>query len=103
VQDADLGISYRFDSAKFTPEKAKEWVQKRTHKDCPICLRMEEVGYMTAAQRLYKQYGADVLEVIEGHKLPSTKGTDEKSTPKDDLTRNVIQANKAAIETFVHS
>ncbi len=28
---------------------------------------------MAAAQRLYKQYGADVLEVIEGHKLPSTK------------------------------
>jgi len=36
VQDADLGISYRFDSAKFTSEKAKEWVQKRTHKDCPV-------------------------------------------------------------------
>ena len=70
VQDANLGISYRFDSAKFTPEKAQEWVQKRTHKDCPVCTRIEEVGLLTAAQRLYKQYGADVLEVIEGHKLP---------------------------------
>ncbi len=28
VQDADLGISCRFDSAKYTSEKAKEWVQK---------------------------------------------------------------------------
>ncbi len=101
VQDADLGISYRFDSAKFTSEKAKEWVQKRTYKDCPICTRMEEVGYMTAAQRLYKQYGADVLEVIEGHKLPSPKDTDKKvAEPKDDLTSNVIQANKAAIENL---
>jgi hypothetical protein len=62
---------------------------------------MEEVGYMTAAQRLYKQYGADVLEVIEGHKLPPTKDADEKTTQqKDDLTSNVIQANKAAIENL---
>ena len=42
VKDTDLGISYRFDSAKFTSEKAKEWVQKRTYKDYPICTRMEE-------------------------------------------------------------
>src|SRR5665647_3427873 len=101
VQDATLGISYRFDSAKFTPEKAKEWMQKRTYKDCPVCTRMEEVGYMTAAQRLYKQYGPDVLEVIEGHKLPQTKDADDKAAEqKDDLTGNVIQANKAAIENL---
>ncbi len=36
-------------------------------------MRIEEVGYMAAAQRLYKQYGADVLEVIEGHNLPPKK------------------------------
>ncbi len=70
VQDVNLGVSYRFDSSKFTAEKAEEWVQKRTHKDCPVCTRMEEVGLLTAAQRLYKQYGADVLEVVEGHTLP---------------------------------
>jgi hypothetical protein len=28
IQDADLGISNHFDPAKFTPEKAKEWVQR---------------------------------------------------------------------------
>jgi hypothetical protein len=56
---------------------------------------------LTAAQRLYKQYGADVLEVIEGHKLPSTKDADEKAAQqKDDLSGNVIQANKAAIENL---
>jgi hypothetical protein len=76
-------------------------VQKRTYKDCPVCTRIDEVGLLTAAQRLYKQYGADVLEVIEGHKLPSTKDTDEKTAEqKDDLTGNVIQANKSAIENL---
>jgi len=73
VQDADLGISYRFDSAKFTPEKAQEWVQKRTHKDCPICTRMEEVGYMTAAQRLYKQYGATCWKWLKATNYPQKK------------------------------
>lgn len=96
VQNADLGISYRFDSAKFTHEKAEEWVQKRTHKDCPVCTRMEEVGLLTAAQRLYKQYGADVLEVIEGHKLPSAKD----AVQTDDQTANIILANKSAIENI---
>jgi len=75
-------------------------VQKRTYKDCPVCTRIDEVGLLTAAQRLYKQYGADVLEVIEGHQLPSTKDADEKALPKDDLTLNVIAANKAAIENL---
>jgi hypothetical protein len=103
VKDTDLSISCRFDSAKFTSEKAKEWVQKRTHKDYPICTRMEEVGYMTAAQRLYKHYGADVLEVIEGHKLSSTKDADEKTTQADNQTAKIILANKSTIETCVHS
>jgi hypothetical protein len=101
VQDANLGISYRFDSAKFTPEKAQEWVQKRTHKDCPVCTRIEEVGMLTAAQRLYKQYGADVLEVIEGHQLPLRREDDEKDeSQKDNQTDNAIRANKAAIENI---
>jgi hypothetical protein len=42
-----------------------------------------------------------VLEVIEGHNLPSIKDADEKAAQqKDDLTGNVIQANKAAIENL---
>jgi len=101
VQDANLGISYRFDSAKFTSEKAKEWVQKRTYKDCPVCTRIDEVGLLTAAQRLYKQYGADVLEVIEGHQLPPTKDADQRATTQtDNQTDNAIRANKAAIENL---
>jgi hypothetical protein len=95
-----LKISYRFDSVKFTSEKAQEWVQKRTHKDCPVCTRIDEVGLLTAAQRLYKQYGADVLEVIEGHQLPFIKAAEKTALQKDDLPGNVIQANKAAIENL---
>ena len=86
---------------KFTPEKAAEWVQKRTHKDCPVCTRIDEVGLLTAAQRLYKQYGADVLEVIEGHQLPPTKDGDKKDYAQTyDQTANIILANKAAIENL---
>ena len=71
-------------------------MQKRTHKDCPVCTRIEEVGLLTAAQRLYKQYGADVLDVIEGHKLPSAK--DEVQT--GDQAAKIILANKSAIENI---
>ena len=76
-------------------------MQKRTHKACPVCTRIDEVGFLTAARRLYKQYGADVLEVIEGHQLPSEKDVDEKAaTQTDDQTNNAIRANKAAIENL---
>jgi hypothetical protein len=48
---------------------------------------MEEVGLLTATQRFYKHYCADVLEVIEGHKLPFSKDVDLKAAQqKDDLT-----------------
>jgi hypothetical protein len=96
VHDANLGISYRFDSTKFTPEKAQGWVQKRTRKDCQVCIRIDEVGLLTAAQRLYKQYGADGLEVIEGHNVPPKKD----AAQTDDQTDNAIRANKAAIENL---
>ncbi len=46
-------------------------------------------------------YGAGVLEVIEGNKLPSAKDDDEKAAQqKDDLAGDVIKANKAAIENL---
>jgi hypothetical protein len=64
------------------------------HKDCPECTRIDEVGLLTAAQRLYKQYWADVLEVIEGHQLPPTKD----AVQTEDQTANIICANKVAIE-----
>jgi hypothetical protein len=100
VQDADLGISYRFDSAKFTSEKAKEWVQKRTHKDCPVCTRLEEVGLLLAAQRLYKQYGAEVLEVIEGHELPPKDASPSPpaTTGTQDSKDDVILKNRQALK-----
>jgi hypothetical protein len=100
VQDADLGISYVFDKSKFTDEQAKVWVEKRTVKDCPVCTRMLEAGLLVAGQRLYKQYGVDVLEVIEGHKLPpkdaspSPPATIDTQDSKDD----VILKNRQALK-----
>jgi hypothetical protein len=61
-------------------------------------LRIDDVGLLTAAQRLYKQYGANVLEVIECHKLPSKKDAVKKDVAQtDSQTNNVICANKVAI------
>jgi hypothetical protein len=50
-------------------------------KMCPVCLRIKEVGFETAGKRLYMQYGPDVLEVIEGHELPSVG--DEYADPEN--------------------
>lgn len=91
VQDADLGISYHFDKSKFTPEKAKDWIAKHNVKDCPVCRRMEEIGFVEVGQRLYKFYGADVLEVIEGHNLPSKE-------PEKDEGSDVISKNRKALQ-----
>jgi len=41
--------------------------------ECPVCLSMRQVGYTVAGARLYKRYGPDVLEVIEGHPLPQVQ------------------------------
>lgn len=41
-----------------------------TEVECPVCKRIRQVGFQVAGQRLYKAYGGDVLEVIEGHPLP---------------------------------
>ncbi len=47
---------------------------------------------MTVGQRLYKQYGADVLEVIEGHSIG-----DAHETVSSDSIGDVIAANRRAI------
>ena len=65
-----------------------------------MCTRMLEAGLLVAGQRLYKQYGADVLEVIEGHKLPpkdaspSPPATTDTQDSKDD----VILKNRQALK-----
>lgn len=46
-------------------------------KECPVCISMRQVGYTVAGSRLYKHYGPDVLEVIEGHPLLQIKQDDE--------------------------
>jgi hypothetical protein len=100
VQDDDLGVSYVFDKAKFTDEQAKVWVEKRSVKDCPVCTRMLEAGLLTAGQRLYKQYGADVLEVIEGHELPPKDASPQPpaTTDTQDSKDDVIQKNRLALK-----
>jgi hypothetical protein len=73
--------SFIFDKTKFTVEQAKAWFEKHHAKDsaelteyfdCPVCRSIDDVGPLEAGRRLLKQYGADVLEVIEGHKPPTT-------------------------------
>jgi hypothetical protein len=71
VQDANLGVSYRFDSAKFTPEKAQQWVQKRTYKDCPVC--KGKVGFLTAAQRLYNSMVLTFWKLLKVLYLPKRR------------------------------
>jgi len=46
-------------------------------RECPVCISMRQVGYTVAGSRLYKHYGPDVLEVIEGHPLLQIKQDDE--------------------------
>lgn len=79
-------VSFLFDKTKFTVEQAKAWFEKhqtentdslKAFYDCPVCRRIDEIGMLEVGKRLFKQYGADVLEVIEGHALP-TKPTDEE-------------------------
>lgn len=38
--------------------------------ECPVCRTIKDVGFALAGKRLYKAFGPDVLEVIEGHPLP---------------------------------
>ena len=55
-------------------------------------LRIDDVGLLTAAQRLYKQYGANVLEVIECHKLPSKKDAVKKTLHKQIVKQTMLFA-----------
>jgi len=48
---------------------------------CPVCRRMLDIGLEKAGERLYAQYGADVLEVIEGNPLPAKDAVVEVPKP----------------------
>jgi hypothetical protein len=52
---------------------------------CPVCSRIKEAGFEVAGKRLYKAYGPDVLEVIEGHPLPTVEAP--KTSIDDDFLR----------------
>jgi len=42
--------------------------------ECPVCRMIREVGFSVAGKRLYKQYGSEILDVIEGNPLfPKTE------------------------------
>ncbi|MCJ7559172.1 DUF2213 domain-containing protein [Candidatus Bathyarchaeota archaeon] len=77
--------SFIFSKDKFTVEQAKAWFEKHHVKDsaslaeyfsCPVCRSIDDVGPLEAGRRLMKQYGADVLGVIEGHKATGTAAAD---------------------------
>lgn len=57
-------------------------------KECPVCRRIKDVGFEVAGKRLYKVYGVDVLEVIEGHELPKPE------VPKTSLDEDFNKAFK---------
>jgi len=68
--------SFIFDKEKFTMEQAKAWFEKHHSKDsdeltayfdCPVCRSIDDVGPLEVGKRLMKQYGVDVLDVIEGN------------------------------------
>lgn len=84
IQDEAKGISYRFDHTKFSKDQAELWMQKRDFTDCPVCQRLETIGFIEAGKRLYDHYGPDVLEVIEGHDVPK----DEDTPPPDDKDKD---------------
>ena len=80
-------VSYYFDSAKFTPEKVEEWVQKQTCKDCPVFTRIDEVGLLTAAQRLYKHYGLTCWKQLKATNYPPPKMLMKKQRCKQMISR----------------
>jgi hypothetical protein len=92
-------ISFLFDKSKFNMEQAKAWFSKhhidsadslKAFYDCPVCRRMDEIGYVEVGKRLFKQYGADILEVIEGHELPPPKKPEITSDSKDTDSAQLI-------------
>ena len=56
--------------------------------ECPVCKTIRQVGFLTAGRRLYKQYGIDVLEVIEGHSLP------QQIVPKEDSEDLIVKSRR---------
>lgn len=83
--------SFIFSKDKFTVEQAKAWFEKHHAKDsaslteyfdCPVCRSIDDVGPLEAGKRLMKQYGADVLSVIEGHDTTAVTVVDDLSVPE---------------------
>jgi hypothetical protein len=95
--------SFIFDKTKYTMEQAKTWFNKHKEKDsaqlkaffdCPICLRMDEIGLPEIAKRLIIHYGQDVLNVIE-NKTPH-----KKPEAVHDTDDNVIDRCRQAMENL---
>jgi hypothetical protein len=104
--------SFVFDKSKFTLAQAKAWFNK--HQDsaaedlvafygCPVCRRIDEVGLLTVGQRLYKQYGADVLEVIEGHPIGDGSAEDKAAVEKQGRDVSDSEANVDSIDGVIAS
>jgi hypothetical protein len=105
--------SFLFDKTKFDMEKAKAWFEKhhgdsadglKAFYDCPVCRRMDEIGYLEVGTRLFKQYGADVLEVIEGHPIPVPEPEKKPKTEtdgKDDTAQLISRVDSLVKELRV--
>jgi hypothetical protein len=78
------GIGYDSSIVNFGMDDAKL-------KACPVCLHIKEVGFEVAGKRLYQQYGADVLEVIEGNPLPKPEAS--KTSIDEDFQRVFKELN----------
>lgn len=89
--------SFLFDKSKFDMAQAKAWFEKHHAGDaaeladfykCPVCTRIDEIGLLEVGKRLFKQYGADVLEVIEGHELLAKDAATEEEKKAQETRAN---------------
>lgn len=93
--------------ADVTEEKDKAWIAKHQTiaTDCPICLKIDELGVSEASKRLIKAYGAaDTLLVLQDAKTSEeieaervAREEEEKKKKKPIPEDEVISKNKEAI------
>lgn len=51
----------------------KYGLDQETLQKCPVCRKIVDVGIEIASKRLYTRYGKDVLRVLDGYVLPTSK------------------------------
>jgi hypothetical protein len=74
---------------------AKNTITYDASVECPVCRTIKDVGFAVAGKRLYKQYGPDVLEIIEGHPLPKIEPP--KTSIDDEFNRAISELKKKMV------